>query len=116
MSRSCTQFIEIIEAIPAVDSVVGFTGGGADQFRLCVRRAEAARRAQASVDQVIGRLRGKLGQVPGARLFLQAVQDIRVGGRQSNAQYQYTLQGDDLAELYELGAEDRRGAGESCRN
>ena len=39
--------------------------------------------------------------MPGARLFLQAVQDIRAGGRQSNAQYQYTLQGDDLAELYE---------------
>ena len=45
--------------------------------------------------QVIGRLRPKLNQVAGARLFLQAVQDIWVGGRQSNAQYQYTLQGDD---------------------
>ncbi|HMA51679.1 MAG TPA: efflux RND transporter permease subunit, partial [Magnetospirillaceae bacterium] len=50
-------------------------------------------------DQVIGRLRGKLAQVPGARLFLQASQDVRVGGRQSNAQYQYTLQADDLTEL-----------------
>jgi multidrug efflux pump len=50
---------------------------------------------------VIARLRGKLARVPGGRLFLQAVQDIRVGGRQSNAQYQYTLQADTSAELYE---------------
>src|SRR6202041_1838703 len=53
-----------------------------------------------SADQVIGRLRPKLNQVAGARLFLQSVQDIRVGGRQSNAQYQYTLQADSIAELY----------------
>src|SRR6202007_1952836 len=52
-----------------------------------------------SVDQVIGRLRGKLNQVAGARLVLQAGEDIRAGGRQTNAQYQYTLQGDSLAEL-----------------
>jgi multidrug efflux pump len=54
-----------------------------------------------SADRVIARLRGELNQVPGASLFLQAVQDIRVGGRQSNAQYQYTLQGDNLADVYE---------------
>ena len=53
-----------------------------------------------SVTQVIGRLRHKLDQVAGARLFLQAVQDIWVGGRQSNAQYQYTLQGDNTADIY----------------
>ena len=52
-----------------------------------------------SLDQVIARLRGKLAQEPGANLFLQPVQDIRIGGRQSNAQYQYTLQADDLSEL-----------------
>jgi multidrug efflux pump len=54
-----------------------------------------------SADQVIARLRPKLAVVPGATLFLQAVQDIRVGGRQSNAQYQYTLQGDSFDELAE---------------
>ena len=48
---------------------------------------------------MIARLRGKLAKEPGANLFLQPVQDIRIGGRQSNAQYQYTLQADDLAEL-----------------
>ena len=54
-----------------------------------------------SADQVIGRLRRQLAVVPGATLFLQAVQDIRVGGRQSNAQYQYTMQGDSFDELAE---------------
>ena len=53
-------------------------------------KPKAARRL--SSDQVIARLRPRLNEVAGARLFLQAVQDIRVGGRQSNAQYQYTLQ------------------------
>ncbi|WP_336078021.1 efflux RND transporter permease subunit, partial [Klebsiella pneumoniae] len=52
-----------------------------------------------SADQIINRLRGKLAGEPGASLFLQSVQDIRVGGRASNAQYQYTLQADDLNEL-----------------
>ena len=55
-----------------------------------------------SVYQVINRLRGKLARVPGARLFLQASQDIRVGGRQTNAQFQFTLQGDSTAELYDF--------------
>src|SRR5450755_5001309 len=54
-----------------------------------------------SIDQVIARLRRQMAVVPGASLFLQAVQDIRVGGRASNAQYQYTLQGSTLEELNE---------------
>ena len=53
-----------------------------------------------SADQVIARLRPKLSHVPGATLFLQSVQDLQIGGRQSNAQYQYTLSGEDLDELY----------------
>ena len=52
-----------------------------------------------SADQVIGRLRKQAAGIPGASLYLQAVQDLRIGGRMSNAQYQYTLQGDDLDEL-----------------
>jgi multidrug efflux pump len=51
-----------------------------------------------TADQVIARLRIKLAKEPGANLFLQPVQDIRIGGRQANAQYQFTLQGDDLTE------------------
>ena len=53
-----------------------------------------------SADQVVARLRPKLNRVSGARLFLQAVQDLRIGGRQSAAEYQYTLTSDDTASLY----------------
>ena len=52
-----------------------------------------------SADQVINRLRPKLARVPGATLFLQANQDVQIGGRQGNAQFQYTLQGDNLKDL-----------------
>ena len=64
-----------------------------------VRQSEAARRAPRSRRRVIARLRGKLAAVPGATLYLQAVQDLRIGGRASNAQYQYTLQGESVKEL-----------------
>ncbi len=70
-----------------------------------------------SVDQVIAPVaRAKLAHVAGARLFLQAVQDIRAGGRQSNAHYQYTLQGDDCHRALRVGAEDRPRRWRSCRN
>ena len=66
----------------------------------CSFRSSRLSERDASVDQVIARLRPKLAQVPGGRLYLAAVQDIRAGGRQSNAQYQYTLQSDNVNELY----------------
>src|SRR5207245_6321179 len=56
---------------------------------------------QLSADQVMARLRGQLIRVPGARLFMQVSQDLRMGGRQSGAQYQFTLQGDNIKELNE---------------
>jgi len=105
MSAKLRQFVRIVQADPAVDTVVGFTGGGSQGggqtnsgFVFVSLKAKSERKL--SADQVIGRLRPKLNQVAGARLFLQSVQDIRVGGRQSNAQYQYTLQGDSVAEIY----------------
>jgi multidrug efflux pump len=105
MSGKLRQFIGIVQADPAVDSVVGFTGGGSggggqtnSGFIFVSLKAKAQR--SLSADEVIGRLRPKLNQVAGARLFLQAAQDIRTGGRQSNAQYQYTLQADNVADLY----------------
>ena len=104
-----------MKADPAVDTVVGFTGGGSQGggqtnsgFVFISLKPKAERKL--SADQVIARLRPKLNQVAGARLFLQAVQDIRIGGRQSNAQYQYTLQADNVAEIVQVGAEGRRGA------
>ena len=99
MRQKLTQFIGIIKQDPAVENVVGFTGGGQTNSGFVFVALKPLAQRKLSVDQVIGRLRGKLGQVAGARLFLQAVQDIRVGGRTSNAQYQYTLQGDSLQEL-----------------
>jgi multidrug efflux pump len=105
MEGKLRQFISIVQADPAVDTVVGFTGGGSQGggqansgFIFVSLKAKSER--SMSADQIIGRLRPKLNQVAGARLFLQAAQDIRVGGRQSNAQYQYTLQGDSIADIY----------------
>ncbi len=101
MKQKLEAFIAIIREDPAVASVVGFTGGGQTNSGFVFAALKPRAERSLSVDQVIGRLRGKLARVAGARLFLQAVQDIRAGGRQTNALYQYTLQGDDLAQLYE---------------
>ncbi len=95
MEKRHQRLVAIVQRDPAVDSVTSFTGGNnsARMFvALKTKRKETA-------DQVINRLRPKLSHEPGASLFLQSVQDLRVGGRQGNAQYQYTLQGDNTDEL-----------------
>ena len=99
MRGKLQQFIQIVGSDPDVDSVVGFTGGSQTNTGNVFVALKPVKERKLTSDQVIGRLRGKLAQVPGARLFLQASQDVRVGGRQSNAQYQYTLQADDLNDL-----------------
>jgi multidrug efflux pump len=101
MRQKMTQFMAIVRQDPAVESVVGFTGGGQTNTGFMFMSLKSDRRLTA--DQVIARLRRKLAVVPGATLFLQSVQDIRVGGRPSNAQYQYTLQSDNLEDLREWG-------------
>ena len=105
MSVKLKQMIDIVRADPAVDTVVGFTGvgsgGGFSQINtgtVFVSLKPISQRV--SVDEVIARLRPKLAQVPGGRLYLAAVQDLRAGGRQSNAQYQYTLQSENAQDLY----------------
>jgi multidrug efflux pump len=105
MSGKLRQFVNIVKADPAIQSVVGFTGGGSQgggQTNSGFVFASLKPRAERSIsaDQVIARLRPRLNQVAGARLFLQAAQDIFSGGRQSLAQFQYTLQADSVAELY----------------
>jgi multidrug efflux pump len=100
MKRKLAQFIAIIRKDSSVESVVGFTGGRQTNSGFVFVTLKPLSERKLSADQIIGRLRRELAQVAGATLFLQSTQDIRVGGRQSNAQYQYTLQGDDLAELY----------------
>jgi multidrug efflux pump len=104
MSQKLRQMTAIVQADPAVDHVVGYTGvgsgGGFGQINtgsVFVSLKPLGERP--SIDQVIARLRGNLAQVPGGRLIFTAVQDIRAGGRQSSAQYQYTLQADNPADV-----------------
>ncbi|MER2267869.1 efflux RND transporter permease subunit [Methylobacterium oxalidis] len=99
MEQKLRQATAIVQADPAVDNVVGFTGGrGTNSANVFVSLKPRGERA--SITEVMNRLRPKLAQVAGARLFLFPRQDLRMGGRQSFAQYQYTLQGDTAEELY----------------
>ena len=99
MQPKLASFIDIVRADPAVENVVAFTGGAQrNTGRMFVQLKPLAERKE-SADKIIARLRIKLAKEPGANLFLNPVQDIRVGGRQANATYQYTLQADDLDEL-----------------
>ena len=106
MQRKLAQLSTIVQQDPAVYSVVGFTGqgsGGAggqtNTGQVFVALKPVAERA--GIDEVMTRLRRRLAAVPGARLFLVPTQDIRIGGMQTNAAYQYTLQADNTAVLYE---------------
>ncbi|MDE1934491.1 efflux RND transporter permease subunit [Bradyrhizobium sp.] len=101
MRKKLTQFITIIKSDPAVETAVGFTGGGQTNSGFVFVSLKPLSERRISADGVIGRLRKEMSAVPGATLFLQAVQDIRVGGRASQAQYQFTLQGPTFEELNE---------------
>ncbi len=103
MRRKFRQFVEIVRADPAIESVAGFTGGYQTNSGFVFATLKPLDERGISADQVIARLRPRLAQVPGATLYLAAVQDIRVGGRSSNSQYQFTLQADSLPELYTWG-------------
>jgi len=94
------MFMRIVEKDPAVENVVSFTGGGrgGTSANMFVSLKPLSER-KASAQEIIARLRPKTAHIPGAQLFLSATQDVRVGGRQSNSDYQYTLQGDNVAEL-----------------
>jgi multidrug efflux pump len=101
MREKMSEFVTTVMADPDVSNVAAFTGGGGNTTnsgRMFVVLKPWGQR-KVPVDLVIQRLRAKLAHVPGATLFLQAVQDVRIGGRMSNAQYQYTMQSTDLNEL-----------------
>ncbi len=102
MSSKMRQFVRIVMQDPAVDTIVGFAGGNtsANQGRMFISLKPLEER-KVGADQVIGRLRRKLAVVPGATLYMQSSQDLTIGGRQSQAQYQYTLQGENLQDLNE---------------
>ncbi len=103
MREKLAAYVDVIMADPAVANTVGIAGGqsGATNTARVFMALKPLSERKVSADDVINRLRPKLAKVPGASLFLQGVQDIRVGGRLSNALYQFTLQDDDLDELNE---------------
>lgn len=100
MSQKMRQFTEIVLSDPAVDSVTSFTGGGSGgSTARMFGQLKPLQERKISIDQVIARIRGKTAKIPGAALYLQAVQDLSMGGRMGGAQYQYTLQADNLSDL-----------------
>ena len=103
MREKLSQVVDIIKSDPAVETVTGFTGGGGHSGttgtgRMFIALKPLEERGLSS-DEVMGRLRPKLAKVPGAPTYLSAIQDLRIGGRASSAQYQYTLESVDLPEL-----------------
>jgi multidrug efflux pump len=106
MQQKLAQLSAIVQQDPGVDTVLLFSGGGGgtttNTGRVFIALKPLAER-KVSADQIINRLRPKLAVVAGATLYLQAVQDVRIGGRQSPAQYQYTIESPDLPTLNHWG-------------
>ncbi|SLM62148.1 MULTISPECIES: multidrug efflux RND transporter permease subunit MdtC [Dickeya] len=99
MKQKLQDFMTIVRADPAVDNVTGFTGGMRTNSGSMFISLKPLAERDVSAQQVITRLRAKLAKEPGANLYLMAVQDVRIGGREANAGYQYSLLSDDLAVL-----------------
>jgi multidrug efflux pump len=106
MDKLLLQFVNIIDSDPAVDAVNGFTGGGrggaTNSARMFINLKPLNER-KATATEIIARLRPRLGRVPGATLYLSAAQDLRVGGRQSNAAYQFAMRSDSVQDLTTYG-------------
>jgi multidrug efflux pump len=100
MREKMQQFVKIVLTDPAVNNAVAFSGGqgSSNSGRMFIVLKPLSER-KVTADQIINRLRGKLAVIPGATLYLTATQDLNIGGRQSNAQFQYTIQDEDLQEL-----------------
>jgi multidrug efflux pump len=101
MKQKLIQLQTIVQHDPAVESAAGFTGGRATNNGFMFITLKPAGQRSVTATQVVARLRRPLAAIPGVQLFLVPAQDLRVGGRQSNAAYQYTLQSDDTDALYE---------------
>ncbi|MGH9547031.1 MAG: multidrug efflux RND transporter permease subunit, partial [Terriglobales bacterium] len=100
MQQKMRQFVALVMKDPAVQTIVGFAGGNTatNNGHMFITLKPLEER-KISSDQVVGRLRRKLAVVPGATLYMQSAQDLTIGGRQSQAQFQYTLQGENLKDL-----------------
>jgi multidrug efflux pump len=103
MKARLDRFMGIVQQDPAVAAVNGFTGGGRSNSANLFITLKPLKERKVSADQVIARLRKQLAHEPGANLFMVPVQDIRIGGRPANAQYQYTLLADDIDDLRTWG-------------
>ena len=104
MSRLLKQFAAVVADDPAVAGLIAFTGGsggggGSTNAARMFVSLKPLKERRIGVEQVMARIRSKTSQIPGANLVLQAMQDLRIGGRGSSAQYQYTLKGDNLDDL-----------------
>ncbi|MGE5537771.1 MAG: efflux RND transporter permease subunit [Gemmatimonas sp.] len=100
MRGKLEQFVSIVQKDPAVESVAGFTGGGSTNSGFVFVSLKPLSERKESVERTLARLRREVAVVPGASMFFQAVQDVRVGGRQASSAYQYTLQTDNTADLF----------------
>jgi multidrug efflux pump len=104
MQSATKRYVDMIKTDPAVANVMAFVGGsGAINSGFVYVGLKPLEERKVNAGQIINRLRPKLMSIPGASVFLQAGQDLRIGGRQSNAQYQYTIQGDNLQDLVKWG-------------
>jgi multidrug efflux pump len=104
MQSLAKLFVDRIKADPAVENVMAYTGGnGAVNGGFVYLGLKPLNQRNVNASQVIARLRPKLTSTPGASVFLQAGQDLRIGGRQSNAQFQYTIQSDNVQDLVKWG-------------
>jgi multidrug efflux pump len=103
MDQLTKRFVDIIRADPAVANVMAFTGGGSTNTGNVFVGLKPLNQRKLTSSQVIDRLRPKVNAVLGARAIMQAGQDLRIGGRQSNSQYQYTIQSDNLPDLVKWG-------------
>jgi multidrug efflux pump len=105
MNDSVRQILAVIKKDPAVANVMAFTGGNGatNTGNMYVALKPLAERNNVSAAQIINRLRSQLNRLPVASAFLQAVQDLRIGGRSSNAMYQYTMQSDNMQDLIKWG-------------
>ncbi len=101
MDNSILQLVDVIKADPTVDHVNAYTGGGNGGFIYIALKPLKERKINAA--EIINRLRPKLNRLPVAQAFLQPAQDIRIGGRGSNALYQYTIQADNVDDLNKWG-------------
>ena len=104
MNNSIQKLVTVIKADPAVQNVIGFTGGnGATNTGFIYTALKPLNERKVSASDVINRLRPKMNSMPVASAFLQAAQDLRIGGRGGNAQYQYTIQSDTVEDLVKWG-------------